>query len=860
MLLERESPLASLLEYASDARRGEGRLVLISGEAGVGKSAIVEELERSLPDARWLWAACDGLFTPAPLAPLTDLAAQLGGELLELSRAGASRERLFAAVLFQISQEQLTVVVVEDVHWADEASVDLIRFLGKRLRNTPVLLLATYRDEALSARDPLRLALGDLASGRSTRRVGLGPLSRSAVADLARGTDLDPVELFALTGGNPFYVSEVIGAGVQTVPPSAREAVLARAGRLSHPARDLLDIAALVGAHPDADVLATVSPYASETMDELLESGLLREDGRSLQFRHEIARLAIAQTVPVHRGAEIHSGIYEALLARGLDDDPRLAFHSEAAGDGEATLIHAGAAARAAAAAASHREAVVQYERALRWSDGSALTLRAALYEGYSREVALLDRWLDAVAAAETSLALWRQAGDLLREGDIQRWLSRAYWRLCRGADAGTASRDAVVVLESLGPTRELGWAWANLANQFLLERDCEASIELAERALALATELELPALTSDVLDTLALARAELDQDWETGLDRALEIAVEHDLHAEAGRAFTNLYATHSLQRRFQDAARYFAKGLAYCEEGDMAVYSTCLNGELTSTLEKTGQWDEAAALSARLLDLGASPINRINPLVSAGVLRARRTEPGASDLLNEAVTSAEGTGEPEWITVARLARCEALWLENRSDEARTDAERLAEISKRCDSWERGAIAVWLHRTGSSGEVDGPVAEPFRLMLLGDCVAAADWWREHGCDYEAALALGDATDERSQRAALVLLEGLGATATLALLRHRMRSAGVRAIPTGPRETTKSNPAGLTSREQQVLDLVCDGYTNSQMATELFISAKTVDHHVSAILSKLGVPNRAAAKAEASRLGLVSVRL
>src|SRR6201992_1774262 len=172
-LLERDTSLAWLAEYARDARAGDGRLVLVAGEAGAGKSALVEQLHDDLPDARWSWGACDGLFTPRPLGPLLDLADQLGGKLEELIRAGAAREDLFRALLRQVSEPgTLNVLVVEDVHWADEATVDLLRFLGRGLRDTPVLLIVTYRDDSLAADDLLRVALGDLATQRPTRRAG----------------------------------------------------------------------------------------------------------------------------------------------------------------------------------------------------------------------------------------------------------------------------------------------------------------------------------------------------------------------------------------------------------------------------------------------------------------------------------------------------------------------------------------------------------------------------------------------------------------------------------------------------------------------------------------------------------------
>ena len=288
-LLEREAQLASLGEYAGEARQGDGRLVLIAGEAGVGKSALVEEVERGLPEATWCWGACDGLFTPRPLGPLFDIASTLGGELLELCRADAPREELFSALLRQVSAPgELHVLVVEDIHWADEATIDLLRFLGRRIRDAPVLLLATYRDEGLTATDPLRIAVGDLAAQRSVRRLSLAPLSADAVAVLAGGSGLDPAALYRLTGGNPFYVSQAVQAGMGEVPASARDAVLARAARLGGDARAALDAAALIGTRVELALLESVADSPPSAIDELLASGLLTGDGMALQFRHEI--------------------------------------------------------------------------------------------------------------------------------------------------------------------------------------------------------------------------------------------------------------------------------------------------------------------------------------------------------------------------------------------------------------------------------------------------------------------------------------------------------------------------------------------------------------------------------------------
>ena len=381
-LIERESQLAALQQYAAEASRGQGRLVLISGEAGVGKSVLLEEFAQKLKSARWLWSGCDGLFTPAALGPLLDIATQLDGDLLRLSRAEAKRDQLYAALLRQLSDMQtLAVLVIEDVHWADEATLDLLSYLGRRIQHLPVLLLATYRDDALVSNDPLRLTLGGLASQRATRRLSVPTLSAAAVAILAQGTKIEATELHRLTAGNPFFVTEVLQAGSDALPESVRDAVLARTTTLSTPAREALDTAALIGSRMQSDLLVCLIDNPLIT-DELISHGLLIKDGDDLRFRHEIARVAIEGAISPYRKAAIHTKIMEALLASGSDDDAQLAFRAEGAENAELVLKYAPTAGRRAAALGARREAAARSmltrPTPARWSTSTATESRPA--------------------------------------------------------------------------------------------------------------------------------------------------------------------------------------------------------------------------------------------------------------------------------------------------------------------------------------------------------------------------------------------------------------------------------------------------------------------------------------------------
>jgi DNA-binding CsgD family transcriptional regulator/tetratricopeptide (TPR) repeat protein len=850
-LLEREAALAELSGLAERARAGDGQLALVAGEAGVGKTALVERLQREVPDARWSWSACDGLFTPLPLGPLFDLASQLGGELAALCAADAERHRLFGALLSQVSAPGVPdVVVMEDVHWADEATADLLRFLGQRLAGAPVLLIVTYRDEAVAATHPLRLALRDLAG--IARRIDLSPLSAAAVRRLAGpAVGVDPAQLYRLTGGNPFFVTEVLQAGLADVPVAARDAVLARAARLGPEARRLLDVVALAGHRVDPALADLVEPGAAAALDEIVGTGLLTADGPWPRFRHEMTRLAIEQGVPVHRRGPIHARILATLATLGCADAARMAFHAEAAGNGPAVLRHALPAARRAAALGAHREAIAQYERVLRVTASAGTSLDAeqlaALHDDLAAELSLIDRCEDAEAAWSRARTLWRECGNRLREGAALTQLAAVLPRLCRGGESRRAATGAVRILEPLGPGAELATAHAFLAGRLMVDGEYPAAAGAARRAAAMARALGLASVLSDALNIEGCVAHSTDDDGTPAIQESLRIAMGAGLHEQATRAFVNLHATFGCQRRFAEALRVFTEGIAYCEDHDISTYGTYLRGEHALALERTGQWEPAATGCERLLAMTASPANRLTPLISLARIRARQGAGEVSELLGEALTGAIGSEHVQYICLARLARGEAHWLAGQDDLARQEAEHAAAVAGRCIGWDRGAVSAWLRRTGSAlAPPPGPLPGPYQREMAGQAERAAREWAALGCPYDAALALADSADERLLRQALEAFTGLGATAAAGITRLRMRRLGIRSVPAGRRPAPRTGPLGLTVREQQILDLLGDGLSNAEIAGRLFISPKTVEHHVSAVLAKTGTRTRKSA--------------
>ncbi len=854
-LLERESQLASLRQYAAEAGGRAGRLVLVSGEAGVGKSSLLEQLQEELTDARWVWGACDGLFTPRPLAPLRDVARAVGGELLDTVRAGLPRDEVFDAALRWLEEApDLVVLVVEDVQWADDATLDLLRFLGRRLRDLPVLLVATFRDDALAPADSLRVALGELTGQRWTRRIDLPPLSPAGVRRLAEGTTYSPEELHRLTGGNPFFLVEVLGASGDEVPASARDAVLSRAARLGEPARRALEIASLDGFRVEPLLVGVAADVPARTLDELVSAGLLTADAEDLRFRHELSRRAVESAIAPHRRVAGHRALLEALLARACDDDDaRLAYHAEEAGDAELVARFAPRAAEQAVALGAHREAAAQFERALRFPPTEPEAL-AELYDEYAEALTYVDSWSQAADARERAIQIWHELGDAAREGRSHRKLCAVYWRLCRGPESVTEIRRAIEVLEPLGDGPELAYCYSvDAFNRW--PDDPERGSALLHRADRMSERIGDPVVRSDVLNNVAAGELLARRDWTGPMLEALRLGLEAAADAQTGRAYANAYTFFLQQFRFAEGERYWREGIAYCDERDITTYSTCLRGHRAVALGEVGRWDEAVAIAQRVLATEASPVNLLTSQVTLGLVRARRGAGDPFEVLDAAVEAADGVDETEWVACTRLARAEARWLAGDEDGAVDDLRRVRARISPLEYDEDARLSVWERRLLGTATPASPAPEPWATWLTGDHDAAADAWDRLGCGYYAALALHDSDCDDDLRAAISRFEALGADAAVRRTRQRMKDLGHRA-PVGARATTRQHPLGLTRREDEVLALLCEGLTNEEIAVRLVVSTRTVDHHVSAVLGKLGVGSRGAAAAHARSLGLV----
>ncbi len=848
---------ALLADVASNMR---GRLLLVGGEAGVGKTALLRAFSDGLPPrVRVLWGACAPLRTPRPFGPLIDVAEAVGGELGELV-AGAPRPyEVAVALLAELDGRSPTVLVLEDAHWADEATLDVLSMLAGKVESVPALVLASYRAEELDRSEQLRFVLGELV--RRPGRLRLEPFSIATVSELADGHGLDGQELYRRTGGNPFFVTEVLATGGARIPETVRDAVLARAGRLDSPARRLLDAIAVVPDQVDLWLLEILAGELVDRLQDCLESGIVTAAGTQVAFRHELARLAIEEATPPDRRLALHRCALAALAARDTDapDVARLAEHAEAADDGPAVLQWAPRAAELARASGAHREAAAQYARALRFADGQPPQLRAELLAGNAQECYLTSRIDEAIAAQLEALKCHRRIGDRLGEGNALRVLSRLLFFAGRASEAEPLVLEAIEVLEQLPPGHALAMSYANVSQRRMVVEDTTDAAAWGNRALELARALGDTETEAYALSNVAAAVFRADPDaGRQGLEAALELSQRHGHEEHAALTFNRLVMFPVRYRRFDIARVHLEAGLEYCTERGLDTFRLYLLGSRARMELDLGHWDQAADSAGLVLrDPRSAQLARTWALVTLGLVRARRGDPDVLSPLQEAHTMVEPTFELDRIAQVAAARAEASWLsgDNGTVKGRTDAA-LALALDRLNPWAIGELAYWRSQAGLHDELPaGLVAKPYQLSLAGQCTQAAETWRELGCPYEAALALAESDDPGDARNAIEHLQQLGAGPAAAIVARRLRERGIRGIPRGSRRRTRENPAGLTARELELLPLIAEGLRNSQIARRLVISEKTVDHHVSAILRKLDVQTRGQAAAEATRLGL-----
>ncbi len=859
-LLDRDGALATLGQALARARAGAGQIVVVRGEAGIGKTELINHFVGGLPPGSpRLRGACDDLITPRLLAPFHDIGRQAGGELAELVRDAASRDRLHDALLDHLAKMPPPVIMVlEDLHWADDATLDLTHALGRRIGAHGVLLIITLRTGEASEGDGLGRALAGVASG-SIHHLDLQPLSLDAVAELAAGSGIDPEELHRVTAGNAFFVTEVLAGGRLVPSPSVATTVASRIGRLPPDTRDLLELVSVVPARIETALLDRLEPDWPTVLDAAERLGIVTLAGDAVSFRHELARAAVEQALPVLTARRLHARVFAALSSEGTEA-ARLVHHAERAGDVDAIVTYAPEAARRARAAESHREAVAHYDRALRFKDRFAAADQARMFIELARSSMASDAPRASLEAAHAAVEAARDAGDDLLIGEALSRLSRIESWTSNVQPAAAAADEAIALLEPHGPSAGLALAYAARCFVALTSWDAAATHHWADRCIATATAVgdgSIRVLGEVYEHMLALSETGDEDPLRAAIDAARKLRERETATQGYGGAVTALY----FRRDYVRAQRWIDEALAFCEEYEYLGWAAHFHALRAPVRFELGAWREVepdidAALARHELPVWAVCL----AVTTRGRLWTRSGRDGAREELKRAWQLACELGVPQLRYPVALALTELEWLEGSLDGPRPElAQVRAEAERLGWSGMLGEIEMWAARSGVEVSDADRVARPFRLALQGRHAEAAQVWEQLGCPYEQAEALvvSDAIDD--VRRGLDILDDLGAKPLARRARARLRELGATDIPRGPRDDTRNNPAALTARQMEVLGLLASDLTNAQIADRLVLSIRTVDHHVSAILMKLGAPSRQDAVTIATEIGALPSR-
>ena len=805
---------------------------------------------------------CDSLFTPHPLGPLHDIAPQLDSDFANLLRTEKERSVIFTAFFESLAASRRPVLlVIEDVHWADEATIDLIKFIARRISKLRCLFLLTMRDNELDSGHALRLLFGQLAADTFTK-IRVSPLSRQAVEDMAvaRGHHTGE-KVFALTGGNPFYVTEVLASGMAPIPERIKDSVLTAFHSKDEHTRELWELLSVLPSRIEPSIVSKIEHEYPNVIDNCIASGVIVNRNDTLSFKHELYRIAIEESISKYRRKHLHKRVLALLDDSSGATLAQRVHHARYAEDHRLVLELAPRAAKEAAALGAHMEAAKLYKTAIEHASTDYSGL-AELHAKYAYECYLINQIANALTAQEESLALYRQLGNPLRVGDTLRFLSRLQWFAGNRGKASTHAHESVQVLEQLSPTRELALAYSNFSQLNMLADNKPQTLLWGEKAIQLAEQLNDAEILCHALNnvgSILMKSPEHEDGGASKLQQSLSIALANGFHEHAARAYTNMGCFYVLIRKYEKARKWLDEGLKYCEEHDLLSWLYYMQSERTRLLLDTGAWSEAEHVALSLQNNADHfALTRIGALVTLVKynIRVGRFDK-ARDYLGIAKKLAAPTAEAYRMLPVMAAQLELCWTAGEAVAIEELESAVALLPDIRESWHYAGVAYWMRRCSIPIPDHSEVLYPGPLALeqQGEFEAAAREWKALGCAFEQALALVECSEEH-QRAALTILDSLGATATSEMLKNKLREKGMRHIPRGPRESTKNNPAHLTGRQVEILSLLEHGAQNKEIADKLFISPKTVDHHISAILSKLSVNSRSKAVVEARRLGIL----
>ncbi len=851
MLVEREESLEKLNRITKDvaSELQTGTIVLVTGEAGIGKTSLIRQFS-ALYEKPVLWGLCDPLSTPRPLAPLIDIVEQSKLPNDFVVDASVDRFAIFSNFLDTLKKiTNGTVIVFEDVHWAESATLDLLKYLGRRIQQTRVVLILSYRDDEVTSSHPLHSLLGILARSATTERLTLQRLSLEGVARLTENGQLDSDAIHDITQGNPFFVTEIVSDKMQSnIPTTIRDAVLGRKSQLSPDAQSVLDMLAVIGTHCEAQLLKELLNSDMQRLDECLSSGILQTIDNLIMFRHDLSRQTILNAIPTYQKQNIHQSVLDVMerLPQYKAKVAELAHHADGAGDTNKLKKYALQAAKEAKQAEAYPIVRQQYQRILQSNLELEAEEKATILEQYANACRTTGYFQQAVIACKQAVDIWRDLDNQLILGQCLSTLSTMYFPFGETELAEETSIEAINILEAIEPSAVLGDAYVQQAFLRMLNRDIEEAIEWGQRAINISTRFEDTLTLSRAYNAVGSSMLFVAPDVAHGLlNRSLELSKQINFREGVSRAYINLTSGFGEIHQFKFAEPYGRVGIAFTQEHDFDLDYHYLLAWQSLNYLYLGEWEKASEQALEVIDgVNVSIPSHIMALVTLGRLGTRRGEEDALELLDEALSLALSTNHLQRIAPVRLARAEWAFYQHDVDQILHEVTANYDMAlKYQHPWFVGEMLYWQWRSGETPDLPNYIPETFKAQIEGNYEKASHLWAKLSCPYEQAIALSDSQKQEDLLQSLDILFELQATPTIALVKQKLRDINADTIPRGQRQSTRENPANLTNRQMDVLIALAKGLTNKEIARKLYISPKTVEHHVSTILSKLHVSSR-----------------
>ena len=867
MLVERENSLQVLITASSRANLGHGSTVILAGEAGIGKTSLLHEFVRKAnANQKVFWGGCEALFTARALGPLQDMAHAIAPSLGELLDRGADQNRIFPAMLGALqNMRHCSVLIFEDVHWADNATLDLIKYLGRRIAMLKTVLILSLRSDEVGNVHPLSQVIGDLPV-HSTTRIELQPLSPDAVLAMAREAGHSGNDLHKITAGNPFFVTELLaGAENQNgnVPASVRDAVWSRISRLANYDRQLLEVVSISPGYIERWlVMSIMGADAEHGIQRCIEQGVLQNDENgNIQFRHELARLAILTTIgtelQIQRHIQMNAAMSVAIAGGATIAASKRVHHAAGAHDGAQVLALVPQAAADAARLGAHQQSASLLQTALRYSDGAPKSLVAQLNEDWAHEAGVSIGGSDEIIAARLrAMALWREldrpekvahnlrriSGQYRYQGDSRRWIEYL--------------DQAIQILEKLPPGLELALTFSARATFHSMHDQLDETIFWGTKTIELAEELgevepRIQALNSVGLEMMVFGRA----GGEEKLKESIALSLQHGFHSQAARGYENYADALFWWKKFELTEKILLEGIAFASAHDLDFRAETLVIMLAALRLAQGRFREAKLVVEGILANDRSTLTTKLPANYVLALsNIRLGNAGGMELMEKTLQTALAVGEKQYISPAQFAMVEVSWLSGNLDSNNVSLNDLFQSGgKDFDQWDLGELATWLQRYNIKipfAISPALIPSPYWAELKGELRNSSDEWMELGLPYKAALVLlqskGESAGEDIAKA-VTILETLEAAPAIALARQIAKHLGIaEQLPKarrGPYAAARKHPLRLTARELQVLNLILQGLGNLEISRRIVRSQRTVEHHVSSILGKLNATNR-----------------